>query len=317
MPKKNWLADLELGDGVLLVKKTGAQIPLSWATFVEGVQFFSYYCSVELWRAGRFLLGQRGPSVAFSPDRPRPWYLIWPVLHAAGARIVDNPDKADFVVHFDDTTLSLNVPPPLSGKAGKHTHHLNFACTDISKSRVTRVFEEIFGYPLAVNPRAGEGPAVEKSEENAAHDGAIVHRPVEPRPGRVYQKLIDNRSSDGLVADLRTPTIGGRPVCVFIKERPIAHRFSNDNVRVSLRAPEDVFSAAEIESLTRFGQAMGLDWGGLDVLRDREDGRIYVVDANKTDMGPPFALPLVDKLRATRRLARAFESFVADKQGKR
>jgi hypothetical protein len=34
-------------------------------------------------------------------------------------------------------------------------------------------------------------------------------------------------------------------------------------------------------------------------------------------MGPPFALPLVDKLRATRRLARAFESFVADKQGKR
>jgi hypothetical protein len=50
---------------------------------------------------------------------------------------------------------------------------------------------------------------------------------------------------------------------------------------------------------------MHLDWGGLDVLRDRADGRLYVVDVNKTDMGPPIALPWADKLRATRLMARA------------
>ena len=49
---------------------------------------------------------------------------------------------------------------------------------------------------------------------------------------------------------------------------------------------------------------MSLDWGALDVLRDRNDGRIYVVDVNKTNIDPPIALPLCDKLSATKRVAR-------------
>jgi hypothetical protein len=49
----------------------------------------------------------------------------------------------------------------------------------------------------------------------------------------------------------------------------------------------------------------------LDVLRDATEGRLYIVDANKTDMGPPTALPLSDKLHATRTLAKAFRAFVA------
>ena len=53
-----------------------------------------------------------------------------------------------------------------------------------------------------------------------------------------------------------------------------------------------------------------VDWGGVDVLRDRADGRLYIVDANKTDMGPPIALNLPDKLKATRMLAQAFREFV-------
>jgi hypothetical protein len=55
---------------------------------------------------------------------------------------------------------------------------------------------------------------------------------------------------------------------------------------------------------------MRLDWGGLDVLRDRTDGRLYVVDVNKTDMGPPIAMKLRDKITVTRRLAAAFRDLV-------
>ena len=43
---------------------------------------------------------------------------------------------------------------------------------------------------------------------------------------------------------------------------------------------------------------MHLDWGGMDVLRDKGDGRIYVVDVNKTDMGPPIALSIADKSKS-------------------
>jgi hypothetical protein len=47
------------------------------------------------------------------------------------------------------------------------------------------------------------------------------------------------------------------------------------------------------------------------VLRNKKDGRIFIVDANKTDMGPPNAMRLGAKLRATRLLARAFATAFA------
>ena len=59
---------------------------------------------------------------------------------------------------------------------------------------------------------------------------------------------------------------------------------------------------------------MCLDWGGLDILRDK-DGRIYVVDVNKTDMGPPITLPLGDKLKATGLLADAFLRLIHEESG--
>jgi hypothetical protein len=78
---------------------------------------------------------------------------------------------------------------------------------------------------------------------------------------------------------------------------------------VLLRSPEEVFSAAEIEQISAFTREIGLDWGGVDVLRDRSDGTLYIVDANKTDMGPPITLNLPEKLAATRMLAKAFREF--------
>lgn len=48
-----------------------------------------------------------------------------------------------------------------------------------------------------------------------------------------------------------------------------------------------MLSKEEQTRIARFAAAMRLDFKGLDVLRDRGDGRIYIVDANKTDTGPP------------------------------
>ena len=66
-----------------------------------------------------------------------------------------------------------------------------------------------------------------------------------------------------------------------------------------------------MDIIRNFTKEIRLDWGGVDVLRDSADGKIYIVDANKTDMGPPIALPLGQKLRATRRLARIFAEQLA------
>ncbi|MGE3251096.1 MAG: hypothetical protein AB7J28_04500 [Hyphomonadaceae bacterium] len=293
----SWLDEFSFGRQGLVYRKTGARVALSRSLMQELGAWLTFYFAVER-EAARL---PKTFTIAFSPDRGRPWYLIWAAVKLAGGRIATRAGDADLVMHFEDATFSPNAPPTSRGRL------INFDCSDVSKSRVAEAFEEAFGYPLAIDPARHSGPAVEKSELNGAHDGHIVTCPKQALPGRVYQRLVDNQRGD-LVEDLRCPTIAGRPVVVFIKRRPVTKRFANANVEVELKAPEDVFSADELSRIAAFAHRLGLDWGGLDVLRDRQEGRLYIVDANKTDMGPPTALPLKEKLAATRMLASAFRA---------
>jgi hypothetical protein len=298
-----WLGDIEFGPDGILIKKTGWRAPYSLENVLSVRTWLRYFLAVKLARP------LPGPSftLCFAPDRARPWYLIWPVTRLAGARIVTDPHDADVIMHFEDATYG-DAHAPL---ASQSTTYVNFGCRDVSKTAVARAFEAAFGYPLALDPRTHHGPAVEKCELNGAHDGRIVQCPCEPREGWVYQRVIDNGAADAdLVEDFRTPTIGGKPVCVFIKRRRLKERFANANTESELRTPGECFSPAEIERICDFCARMNLEWGGLDILRDRADGRLYIVDANKTDMGPPIALPFDQKMRATRIMAEAFRAMV-------
>lgn len=298
-----WLRDFQFGLTSVTVRKTGARVPYSPSVLAEVTAWFRYFFAVRR-------IEPVGPrfSIAFTPERARPWYLVWAVARTAGARLVTDAAAADVVMHFEDATFSRN---PVPEGAQPHARLVNFAAQDVSKSRVAQAFETAFGYPLAIDPTTHVGPAVEKSEVNGAHDGRIVTCPTSPLPRRCYQTLIDSRGADpALVDDLRTPTVGGQPAVVFIKRRPVDKRFQNTNAECVLRTPEEVFSPQELDRIAAFTRELGLDWGGLDILRDRNDGRIYIVDANKTDMGPPIALNLPDKLKATRLLAAAFRDYL-------
>ena len=77
--------------------------------------------------------------------------------------------------------------------------------------------------------------------------------------------------------------------------------------------PDDLLSNKERAQLKQFAAAMGLDWGGMDVLRNKNDGKIYVVDVNKTDMGPPIALSLKDKNKATIILTEQLVKLIEDR----
>lgn len=301
---KVWLKDFEFGLTGLTVRKTGARVPYSPSVIRQVSAWFSYFFSAQ-----RIAPFSPQFTIAFAPERARPWYLIWAVARAAGAKYTKDAGQADVVMHFEDATYSPNDPPARL-KAGAKL--INFNCDDVSKTNVARACAAAFGRPLAIDPLTYVGAAVEKSEINAAHDGRIVQCPTAPVPGRVYQRVIDNRTAANadLVEDLRTCTVGGKPVCVFIKRRQVTKRFLNTNTEVLLRKPEDVFTTDELAQISAFTHEIGLDWGGVDVLRDRVDGALYIVDANKTDMGPPIGLNLPDKLVATRMLAAAFRAFV-------
>lgn len=301
-----WTADFDFHwqpSGVTLhVRKTGARVPVDRSVLKDFLIWLAYYGPVRA-KAAVTGLVRPGPKVWFAPDRPRPWYLVWGAAAWGGMRFVRRPEDADAAFYFEDSTVGR--PPAVHGLRA-----LNFDCTDVSKTKVAEVFEQVFGYPLAVDPETWTGQAVEKGEGNGAHDGRLVACPRPRTPGRVYQQVIDT-TEGGMVHDLRTPFVGGRPALVFIKSRPVDARFANMNSRVVLTTPEAVYSPAEIERLSAFARAMRLDWGGLDVLRDRGTGRLYVVDVNKTDM-VPIALPWADKLRAIRRLSHALRALILE-----
>lgn len=296
----DWLADFRVQSGAVHVRKTGAVLRLDRALFADIAVWLTYYGPVRL-KALFARAFSPGPQIWFTPDRPRPWYLIWNAVLWSGARMGSGPNGAVAAFYFEDSTVG--TAPETPGLIC-----LNGGCTDVSKTHVARTFETVFGYPLLVDPSRWQGPAVEKGEKNGAHDGRIVTCPTEPLPGKVYQRLIDAIEGEE-ARDLRTPCIDGEPVLVFIKRRPRADCFANYNSSVALAAPGDLFSRAELEMIRRFNRAMRLDWGGLDILRDRQDGRLYIVDVNKTDM-PPLALPFRDKMRATRLLATALRQML-------
>lgn len=302
-----FFSDFEFSPGLITAKETGAQIPLTTTFAREAIRVASFVGVVQGVRAGRFLRG-RGPRarISFFPKKPRSYYAIWPVCQLADLKIVDDHDEADLHFYFEDREFLIGPEAAPSDRPA-----FNVGCHDIRKSVVTRVFEETFGYDLSVDPRTHEGLAVEKSEGNGRHDGRVVSCPLErAKPGRVYQRLIDNTFDGRDYVDIRTPIVGGRIPFVYIKRRSKDVRFSNENHRVDLMPADTVLSREEQAKIAAFARGMRLDFGGLDVLRDRTDGRIYIVDTNKTDMGPPSALSGRDKLRAMRGLAAAFSELV-------
>jgi hypothetical protein len=301
MTEALWTSDFTFAGRSLTVKKTGATVKLDREVLKSAANWLAFYLPVRAVAQLHAVRGDRRPAVWFAPDRPRPWYLVWAAAAWGGVRVAKTPAEAAAAFYFEDATHGRPPTP-------KTARLVNFGCVDVSKSHVAAVFEQVFGYPLSIDPARTTGFVVEKSEANGVHDGQVVRCPRAPKPARVYQRLVDNIEGDEAV-DLRTPFVGGKPVLVFVKRRPLHRRFDNYNSTVALAPPEQLFSTVEIARLTEFAGAMQLDWGGLDILRDRISNRIYVVDVNKTDM-PPLALPWRDKLRAVSRLGRAFRQLI-------
>ena len=296
-----WLRDFAWKDGGLYIRKTGIRLGISWPVIAEIMSWAVWLAilKVATWRARK---DRPRLKLGFLPDKPRAWYLLGGASIWAGFEMVEVGD-ADTAFYFDDST---------SGAAPQVTapRRFNFACTDISKSYVARVFEEVFGYPLTVDPTRVTGDIIEKPEKNGVHGGRIVLAPHIPREGYTYQRVVETEDADGCCRDLRTPTCGGEPVVVWIKTKTPEGRFSINNRRAVLADPAEVYSPDELKRIKVFCGRMGLDWGGLDILRDRNDGRIYIVDVNKTDLGPVIALSWRDKVVSMARLAGALRKLV-------
>ncbi|MGG5887601.1 hypothetical protein ACLF3G_10725 [Falsiroseomonas sp. HC035] len=182
------------------------------------------------------------------------------------------------------------IPTDLRAAVPASAHIINDTHFNCDKRSVSLGFERVFGYSVGIDPLAHVGEGVAKSRQNAAHDGRIMRFPIEAaKPGTAYERVVNNQVGN-YVCDFRVPIVLGRIPFIYLKFRPHATRFSNTNSWARICSPLDVMSPGELRSIVLFSQHIGLEYGELDVLRDLDEGRIYVVDANNTPYGPPNGL---------------------------
>lgn len=242
--------------------------------------------------------------VAMGPHQLAPWFLqsrIGKLLNLRFAPPEEVPD-AQLGLWFE-----MKMKPPLRQADDDYfgsLEPLNDRCADISKTRVMRIAREVFGYGYEVDPAAHHGRVVCKSDGNGVHDGRIVQAPCEPEPGMVYQRLIDNRFGTETIEDIRICVVGAEIPYVLRKRRSLDSRFGSSS---ACKRVAGALSAAEEGDVIAFAQRFGLDLGELDVLRDRIDGRLYVVDVNDTPFTPPRAMLNLSAFRCMRSAARSFE----------
>ena len=251
-------------------------------------------------------------TILFFPERPAAGRVEYQACAMLGYAITLDPRRRYDVAfkRMDATFFDPRILQPVSAPAGRI---LNAGSIDISKHKIAEMFAAVFGYELEVDPTCYHGPMVIKSNLNFAHNGRVIQGPLPPveiRSGYVYQKAIDNHSEhEGLILDLRTPIYGGQCPLVFLKHRPIEKRFLRPNTLVELAEPQAVFTKDELARLGSLTKRLGVDYGELDVLRDR-DGRIYVVDVNTTPGNLPLGLSEMESKKGMRLIVEAFRQLI-------
>lgn len=249
-------------------------------------------------------------TILFYPNRPGRWAVAYKLSSRAGYWITTNPKrKCDAAFRWEVATRA--TPQAFRYEAGA----INCYCTDISKQHVEKVFAEVFGYDLGIDPTVYKGLVVKKSDENATHDGEVITCPIPAQdvvPGFVYQKFVDNRRQDAEgFYEYRVPIFMKTIPAVYVKYRPTDAQFKEfDGAEVV--SPQSVLSEEEQRRLLAFSEALQFEYGELDVLRDRGDGRIYVVDANNTPSGPTRGFRPEQRVEALEALQPAFEALLAE-----
>ncbi len=181
--------------------------------------------------------------------------------------------------------------------------------------------------PAGGRPLNCEGVCLRKSNRNYVKDAVVVPCPVSaaevvreggrvispwgrPVPeaevdGRyVYERLVDSRIPGLGPVEMRVTVVRGR--VVVAKRKILRDRISmgripevEDVLDTTVVCPDSVFSWQEQERIAAFCDALGLDFGRLDVTRDNADGRVYLLDANKNPSTFTDHPTVSDRMHAT------------------
>jgi len=213
--------------------------------------------------------------ILFYPDMVRDTNKVWHCCKENGHTFHNDPNKPFHVVFYWSYTKAVWRPDKVYLKLlAEKRLILNNGCRNIGKDYVELVFEAVFGYSSCVNPVLHKGRIIEKTiKQDVKAEIQIIQCPRRPRRGFIYQKILDF----GLV-DFRVFVGSGKAQFILLKYKT-ANSFKNNINKIEFSELKDIFSADEIDNINKFITRFGLDFGEIDVLRDK-DGRIYIIDVN-------------------------------------
>ena len=251
----------------------------------------------------------KNKSILVYPHYPSRGSTIYKVGNLLGYNITNRPKKSvKTAVYWEYLTFREEFEK--LENISKTTRVINLYSRDISKKFIDKIHQDVFGYATIVDPLSYNDKIVKKNDINAKHDGVIIQGPLGAVEDEfIYQRLIDNSCANNLVMDIRIPVVRKALDFVYIKLRSIDERFKNTTVDTKTKNIDEILNQEEIELINEYCSRLKLEYGEIDVLRDKKDGKIYVVDVNNTPQGPPANTSKNDSAFALQKLASAFEKL--------
>lgn len=197
----------------------------------------------------------------FYPDELVPKAKITYALKYLGIEAINDPTvDAELKFHWDYREINKG-----------HEGWINGRCKNVEKWYVDKIFTEVFGYSSLIDT-SRKGTCLRKDNKQGSHSGIVISTPVDEEEGFIYQKVIDTWSK-GYYEVLRCIISYDEMLVVALKHVKRIHS------PVFPRWDDSALTDNEKVKVIEFSKRSGMDFGELDVLRDK-DNRIYIIDVN-------------------------------------
>ena len=206
--------------------------------------------------------------ILFYPDKLRGFARAKVLCDRAGIPYTESMNDPFTIVYNNDYSVYRNNL--VIEKLKESYPVINGRLKDVSKEKVNNVHMDIFGYDMAIDPETFRGSYVRKTNLQGDKSGKVFRLPQKREPGYVYHKLIDNVEG-GFRIDYRVHVIDGE--IVWIRKKWKRQIIGPGVVRSEISD----LKKSEKRKILEYCEAIGLDFGELDVLKDE---KIYIVDVN-------------------------------------
>lgn len=215
-------------------------------------------------------------KILFYPTIVNEGYKVFLYCKELGIEITNNINDQFNFVFFNHVSHgdSLHPKDKIIDNLKSQFKTFNTDCNNVRKSYVAKIHKEVFGYNADVD---NGFDIIRKSELQSAKKEAFVTEVKDD--GYHYMKFINTYDKNNYHT-LRIPYFNGNiPIIVdIIRNDPLRRDHKTDILNTIL--PEDCFTFSELDFIYQFCREFGLDYGELDILRENESGKIYIIDVN-------------------------------------